>query len=200
MKRIASWLKQRLARPIEAAVIATDSIIFIDPGHGGADPGAVHPQGYPREVDITMPAAMHLANVLRNKGYDVMLTPAVNLRPGEVFRSYQRAGWANERATGKRDLFVSIHCNSCNRQAKGTEVWYFGQKMLAEDLSYAASLGLPRNRGGKYRDDLAVLTKTLMPAVLIELGFIDAEPEWIQDNWLQQIDACIPVIERWMLL
>jgi N-acetylmuramoyl-L-alanine amidase len=122
------------------------------------------------------------------------------LRHDEVFRSYQRAGWANERTTGKRDLFFSIHCNACNGKATGTEVWYHGQKLLAEDLSYAASLGQPRNRGGKYSDDLAVLTKTTMPAVLIELGFVDSEPEWIAENWLKQIDACIPVIERWMLL
>lgn len=176
--------------------------IFCDPGHCGSDPGAVHPSGHPREIDYTLPAALHLAASLRVRGLGPVLTPAIELLPGQRFRAHQRAKWCNEHASNGRDLVVSIHCNASeSHRAIGSEVWYYSQSALAADLSAALALNEPaRNRGAKRSDGLAILTQTNMPAVLLELGFVDAEPGWLNRHWVEQMEAIVPVIERWMLL
>lgn len=176
--------------------------IFIDPGHGGSDPGAVHPSGQPREIDFTLPAALHLAADLRVREYDSVLTPAIELQPGQRLRAPARARWCNEHASNGRDLVISIHCNASeSHRAIGSEVWYYSQSALAIDLSAAIALHEPaRNRGAKRSDGLAILTQTTMPAVLLELGFVDAEPGWLNRYWVAQMEAIVPVIESWMAL
>jgi len=132
----------------------------------------------------------------------VVLTPAVNLTVNEVMRSGARARWANEHMSGPGDLFVSIHCNASESHlATGSEVWYCSQSALAADLAFALALDEPRrNRGAKRSNGLSVLTDTRMAAVLLELGFIDREPEWIQKHWFKQMEAVVPVIESWLAL
>ena len=173
--------------------------IIIDPGHGGRDPGAVHPSGDPKEADITHAAASLLGQALRFLGHEVMFTPAVGLPNSEVIRAGERARYANHNDGA---LFVSLHCNASeNHKGKGTEVWYASQKQLAADLSIAASLGdSGRNRGAKRSDGLSVLVNTTMPAVLIELAFIDndADCAWLLSHWPAQIGAIAAVISRWM--
>lgn len=77
------------------------------------------------------------------------------------------------------DLVVSIHFNAggdSNRPI-GTEVLYYDQKTLAEKLAKAisdATGGGLLNRGAKQRKDLAVLSRTYEPAVLIEVCFVNS--------------------------
>lgn len=75
-------------------------------------------------------------------------------------------------------LVVSIHFNSSGSTTNkgiGTEVFYSTQKELAAKVSFeiAAASGLI-NRGAKYSDKLAVLTKTYEPAILIEVCFVNS--------------------------
>jgi len=173
--------------------------IFIDPGHGGRDPGAIHPSGKPTEAEITHGAAAMLGLALRLMGHEVMYTPAVGLPNSEAIRAGERARYANHNGGA---LFVSIHCNASESHAgTGTECWYYSQKSLAADLSAACSLGLNRNRGAKQSDSLAVLTRTEMPAVLVELAFIDNDKDknWLLKNWPAQVGAMAAVIHDWMV-
>ncbi|MER2190613.1 MAG: N-acetylmuramoyl-L-alanine amidase [Solibacillus sp.] len=77
-------------------------------------------------------------------------------------------------------LVVSFHFNSSGAttdRALGTEVLYSTQKTLAEKLSKAiseATGGGLLNRGAKYRNDLGVLTKTVEPAILPEICFVNS--------------------------
>lgn len=77
----------------------------------------------------------------------------------------------------RNGLIVSIHLNAGGDSSKGigTEVLYKTQKELATKIAKAISnaSGLI-NRGAKYRDDLAVLTQTYEPAILIEVCFVNS--------------------------
>lgn len=162
--------------------------VFIDPGHGGPDVGAVGPTGL-READVVLDVAERLAS---------LLPPGTALltRYGDVAVGLaERAAMANQR---KADLFVSIHCNAAgNREAQGTESWYHGDsergKRLASYLYEELVQEFPQavRRGVKsdltrYRTGFAVLRETAMPAALVELEFIshpDREREMETEEW-----------------
>ncbi|TMQ14148.1 MAG: N-acetylmuramoyl-L-alanine amidase [Deltaproteobacteria bacterium] len=79
-----------------------------------------------------------------------------------------------------RDLDVSVHFNASEPTSKpvGTEVWYISQKELAAEIATAiADASGLKDRGAKYTDDLYVLNHTDMPAVLIEVCFVDSQAD-----------------------
>jgi N-acetylmuramoyl-L-alanine amidase len=78
-----------------------------------------------------------------------------------------------------RDLDVSIHFNANVDTSKpvGTECLYVTQEELAAEISAAiATTGLI-DRGPKERNDLFFLNNTEMPAVLIEVCFVDSSAD-----------------------
>lgn len=78
--------------------------VIIDPGHGGHDTGAIGKNGT-REKDITLAISQKLAEELKERGLEVILT-----RDDDHYvRLEDRAQFANE---SRGDLFISIHCNS----------------------------------------------------------------------------------------
>ncbi len=93
--------------------------IILDPGHGGADPGAPAAGGL-REKDVTLDVARRLKALLVEAGFEVLLTrekdETVSLRERAQFANYQ-----------KGDLFVSIHFNALTtRSYRGLETYYLG--------------------------------------------------------------------------
>ena len=92
-------------------------LILIDPGHGGADPGAVA-NGL-KEKDLNLEISLKLWRFLWEKGFLVSLT-----RMSDINKSLaQRCEQANRLNTG---FFISIHCNaSVNSEAEGIEVFHF---------------------------------------------------------------------------
>lgn len=146
--------------------------IFINPGHGGTDPGAVSKSGL-KECDVTAKIASILAARLKLNWYPVQVYQQEK-SVYEVSKEENKSG-----AT----LFISIHCNSfSNSTANGTEVLYQKYsikggklaKIMQEQLIKATGLS---NRGYKPREDLHVLNRTQAPAILIELAFISNKKE-----------------------
>ncbi len=78
--------------------------VIIDPGHGGHDTGAIGKNGT-REKDITLAISQKLADELKQRGLEVILTRDED----RYVRLEDRAQFANE---SRGDLFISIHCNS----------------------------------------------------------------------------------------
>ena len=143
--------------------------IFLDPGHGGKDPGAVA-AGY-REKDIALNIAHMVGMILEEAGAEVRMS-----RERDVFVCLaERAMMANEWGA---DLFLSIHCNSAaSSAATGTESLVYAENGRANDLAgqIADRIGQDlhlTNRGVKVRPELAVLNSTHMDAVLVETAFI----------------------------
>ncbi len=143
--------------------------IFIDPGHGGTDPGAVSTKGL-RESEVNLQVAQRVGSILTGGGITVKYS-----RETDVYVSLdQRARMANEWGA---DFFVSIHCNaSDNLSANGTETLYFRENSISENMANAVQISLVdtikrRDRGIKTQN-VAVLRLTRMPAILVEMAFI----------------------------
>lgn len=76
-------------------------------------------------------------------------------------------------------LIVSYHLNAGGTDKAngiGTEVCHKTQPELATKMSAAiAKAGGFKNRGAKYRNDLAVLNRTIEPAILLETFFVNSK-------------------------
>ena len=168
--------------------------IVIDPGHGGKDPGAVHPDEATREIDICHPAAYLLSVLLKLYGFKVHITPAFYSSPAVKYSLKSRTDFAN--ATDSQ-LFVSVHANaSASHTAEGSEVFYYKSgKELASKVAPALAVLPSRDRGAK-QANFYVLRKTSAVAILLELGFVDDndnddfdDREWLLSHWPLQMAA-----------
>lgn len=166
--------------------------IYIDPGHGGHDSGAVGPAGT-LEKTLVLQVGLKLRRLL-SPHHQVFMT-----RDTDVFHSLShRALLANRDSA---DLFLSIHANAGGGIGfeAFTSVGQTQSDVWATKLLESFHARFPDR---VYRKDLqdgdpdkeasfTVLTRTKMPAVLFELGFIDhhTEEQWLRDNVLQMADA-----------
>ena len=144
--------------------------VFIDPGHGGTDPGASGNGLYEKEVVLSI--SKKVRNILISKGFEVELSRSTDQYVSLSDRATQANAW-------DADLFVSIHCNSAtSSSANGTECYTYptantSTKSLSKNMAsaLASKLGLT-NRGHK-EANFAVLRLSNMPAILIETAFIN---------------------------
>ncbi len=173
--------------------------IFIDAGHGGPDPGAVG-NGVTEEY-VNLNVARYLADELRSLGYEVMeyrTTPTENVLADKNADLRNRAQMANDWGA---DYFVSIHTNSSvNPTAQGAEayVYRFGgeAERLAESILEAISDRLGSVNRGVFEANFAVLRRTRMPAVLVELGYLTNATEALNLNspaWQRAVAEAIAV-------
>ncbi len=144
--------------------------IFIDPGHGGSDPGASG-NGLD-EKNVVLSISKKIGNILVSKGFEVRFSRSTDIAVSLSDRSAQANAWG-------ADLFVSIHCNSATASsANGTECYTHptvnsSTKLLSKNMASALAnrLGLT-NRGHK-EANFAVLRLSNMPSILIETAFIN---------------------------
>lgn len=148
--------------------------VFINPGHcPGIDPGAVNNALGITEADIVREIGTMVTDYLDNAGCEVMLLQSDNLNYDGVGECVCEA--AN---SWPADIFVSLHCNAFNGQAQGTETCVYNLNGKSAKLGQCIqnqivnSLGTV-DRGLKERTGLIVLNSTSMPAVLVEIAFID---------------------------
>lgn len=148
--------------------------IMLDAGHGGRDPGAVY-NGRQEKID-TLSLTLAIGQILQERGIDVLYT-----RTTDIYESpYQKAMEANEAGV---DFFISIHRNSFpqDNAVSGVESLVYdksGIKLeMAENINeQLEGIGFV-NLGVKARPGLVVLRRTKMPAVLVEVGFINSDTD-----------------------
>ncbi|MDD3185740.1 MAG: N-acetylmuramoyl-L-alanine amidase [Anaerostipes sp.] len=142
-------------------------LIYLDPGHGGKDSGAV---GYGRnEADDVLKIAKKVKSLLSAYNCKVGMT-----RTSDTYTSPKgKAEIANK---ANADFFVSFHRNSADSSAKGYETLVYANSGTKKEFANKINAKMKAigftNRGTKVRTDLAVLHQTKMPSVLLELGFI----------------------------
>lgn len=159
--------------------------VFLNPGHDlKYDSGAVNPYSGMRECDVAAEVGERVKGYLEAVGIECQLMQSDNLAPTRVGRSEyaDRQGMTVTETANDwgADLFISIHCNaSAVGDAAGTETYAYNasegegakladciQKQIVNSFDLV-------DRGVKDGSGLLVLKYTDMPAVLVELGFID---------------------------
>ena len=179
------------AQQAQAVVVRS---IMIDPGHGGADPGAVSCLGY-YEKDLNLSVANRLATQLKSAGWVVFMTRSVDM---DVSLS-ERVALANVDAP---DLFLSIHGDSwTDPVAKGCTLFVAPKASdKSREVAKAISSAMPvqHNRGVK-EANFRVLAKTRCPAVLLEMGFLsnidDASMLKSTDWQYSLVDSLVKALE-----
>ena len=156
-------------RPVLDPVVPNNRpLVVIDAGHGGEDSGAIGIGGL-SEKDIILPISLDVAEILRKQGIEVQMT-----RDSDYFVSLEgRTDYANKI---KADLFVSIHANSINLSrpdVNGLETYYYQNgRRLAEVIHWSILNGVDIENRGIRRARFYVLRHSVMPAVLVEVGFV----------------------------
>ena len=170
------------------------NVVFLDPGHGGRDPGAVY-NGL-REKDLNMSIYRKLRTELEKLGYTVLTS-----RDSDVYVDYvtERSEMVNKTDA---DVFISIHFNATgvpganrsgvetyiyepdddikpriNKVAHDNPVRLSESKRLADNIHNSVVSVAGANDRGVHGSNYAVLRETVKPAVLIELGYMDS-PEY----------------------
>ncbi|HEM3717234.1 TPA: GBS Bsp-like repeat-containing protein [Streptococcus suis] len=168
--------------------------VYIDPGHGGADSGASY--GGVHEKTLAMNVANKLKANLLALGINVLMTRTADYNVDFVTERSRMANSSNA------DLFISLHFNATGAgttKAKGIETyWYQSNPSYPSKINQAYHNDPTRltesqtlanqvqasliketgafNRGVK-RETFAVLRETKIPAVLVEMGFMDNPSE-----------------------
>lgn len=151
--------------------------IVIDEGHGGIDPGAVDMVNISEgdyiatiEKDLNMRIGNKVIAKLKALNANVVATRTTDkyLSLGERCRIANNA---------KGDIFISIHFNAGTSLASGIETFIYSNtrnpitKLLGQNLQSELITSKLKNRGLK-TSNFYVLKYTVMPAALVELGFI----------------------------
>lgn len=156
--------------------------VFINPGHDlEYDSGAVHRDDAGNvdlhECDVAADIGERVKGYLEAAGCEVKMLQSDNLCHDSDY--YDRpVAVCDEANDWPADIFVSLHCNAANTQARGTETWCysdFGQgALLAEKIQDQIVKSVPTiDRGVMVNPGLMVLKHTDMPSVLVETAFID---------------------------
>jgi N-acetylmuramoyl-L-alanine amidase len=152
-------------------------LVMLDPGHGGRDPGAINAEGL-KEVDVIMPIAKRVSDILAKQGIAVKMTRTTDDYVG-----------LDERVAISRDagasLFVSIHANSIDGRpdVNGLELYHYNLGQSFAETVHSTVLDYV-NKNGFYLADrrvrsarFLVLRKSAIPAILVETGYLTSEAE-----------------------
>ncbi|OXS61137.1 hypothetical protein B1A99_06330 [Cohnella sp. CIP 111063] len=176
----AGTLTIALKRPPEDKSLYT---VVLDAGHGGTDPGAISISKKP-EKDFNLAVVLKVQALLAGEErIKLILTRADDTYPTLTDR-YTLAN------SIQADIFVSVHANSSTSpNTNGTETYYTREdsKAFAQLMHslFAPATGLKDNGYKKHSVNLAVTTKTTMPAILLEAGYLSSsidEPKlWTEE-------------------
>lgn len=169
-------------------------VVVIDAGHGGKDPGAPS-ISKKMEKDLNLIMAKKIAAKLAMiSNVTVLLT-----RSEDVYLTLdERAAFANN---NNADLFISVHANTNERASiKGVETYFMNDmtvtnkqsqrsiesakvaSLIHKETLLATGFIDRKVKSANYR----VLVRTLMPAVLMEMGYLSN----VQDDqklWLSSV-------------
>jgi N-acetylmuramoyl-L-alanine amidase len=150
------------------------TLVVLDPGHGGPDPGAIGIGGI-QEKDVVLDIAEKLAVQLRSRGIDVILT-----RDADIDLDLPPRVELAERV--KADLFVSIHANSIDMNhpdVNGLQTYYFHDnssnlaQLIHQEVLHTTGINDRSVRTARFY----VIRNTSMPAVLVEVGFVTGQDD-----------------------
>ncbi len=164
--------------------------VFLDPGHGGSDPGATF--GSYHEADLNLAVAKKVQALLANRGYTVYMSRNDDTTVALLDRPKIANGL-------KADIFVSIHTNSGPSSASGIESYFYkynpdypstingdmhnNPERIANSMRLTSLIqdNMVQYTGAGNRGtdgaSFAVIRESAMPATLLEMGFISNSTE-----------------------
>ena len=167
-----------MARLEQLKTLPSDkTIILLDGGHGGFDPGSIGLDTGVHEDELNLQVARFVAQKLGEKGYYVFMTRMGSYAVAETKNEDMRL----RKEFMKLDIFdaaISIHMNSYpdDRSVDGTRLFYYkegtkGQTLATIILDEICKATGQRNRGTN-SGDLMVVREPVAPSALVECGFI----------------------------
>ena len=168
----------------------TGTVIIIDAGHGGEDPGAIG-AGDIYEKDLNLAIALAVGQLLTERGYTVVYTRTEDkmlYSPEENIKGFRKLSDLKNRVKYTEEypdsLFISIHMNSFgDARYSGLQVYYTegntDSTRLAQSIQTAVRIELQQNnnRAVKSGKNIYLLEKSSATAVLIECGFLSNSEE-----------------------
>lgn len=156
-----------------------NKVIYLDPGHGGLDPGAMYKEL--KEATLTLEISNKLRKKLEKLGaivyltrydnYDLAVPNAQNRKRSDLSR---RANIINRSMC---DIYLSIHLNANVSQTwKGAQTYYSDvnpdNEVIAKIIQDKFKKYLNTNRDYKLGNDMYMYKRINRPGVLVEVGFI----------------------------
>lgn len=160
-----------------------DTIIMVDPGHGGRDSGTYYGKIY--EKNINLEISKVLEEELTKNGAIVYMTRTRDIDLSSIYDSAKKRGDLYRRLLKiketKSDLYISIHINWYqNPSMKGAEVLYNSinenNEKLAKSIMKEFKTDLGSTRTVK-TTDLYMYRNTTTPGVLVECGYLSNPTE-----------------------
>ena len=172
-------------------------IIYIDPGHGGIDPGAIYKEV--KESDINLQISKHLKEELERNGaivyltrigdYDLSENNARNRKRNDLTA---RARLINE---SNCDMYLSIHLNSDPSPTwNGIQIFYTDNNENNKQIASILKKELKTKREIKKLKNMYLFEKINRPGILIEAGFISNPNDRYklkQDSYQQELSKNI---------
>ena len=166
----------------------TGKVIYIDPGHGGPDGGAVGSDTL--EKDISLSISLIIRDYLQEQGALVLLTREEDVDLAEE----DTTGYSRRKAEdlkkrvkiineSEADLFLSIHLNAIpSAKWSGAQTFYSGRYIENENIAKYIQDELRRNlenteRVAKPIDGVYLLKNLEKPGALVEVGFLSNPQE-----------------------
>lgn len=182
-------------------------VLFIDPGHGGVDPGSV--VNNVLEKDINLSISKYLGEELKKYGATVYYTRDDDYDLGSPNASYRKKSDFDGRIKrineSKANLYLSIHLNVLsNSKYYGPQVFYNNKKSESEQLATYLQEVLNKNLNSnreikKIPSSTYMYSKLNVPGVLIECGFLSNVTErkkLITDEYQKKIAQIIALAIR----
>ncbi len=186
---------------VEAHLPLSGKVIYVDPGHGGVDPGSVVGEIYEKNINLSI--SKFLEKELVKYGANIFLTRDGDYDLGSPNVTYRKKSDFDQRIKkinqSKADLYISIHLNTLtNKKYYGPQVFY----LKGDDKSKEIAFQLQKYLNEKLESDREIkpipketymYSKLNIPGVLVECGFLSnsAEREKLITEEYQQKFASI---------
>lgn len=177
---VLSFLKFPRIDPAFAERPLLGKVIYIDPGHGGRDPGTMYGNIYEKDINLQISKALEYA--LSINGATVYLTRSEDVDYSSEWDANKKRGDLYRRLIMMRDnalkvdLYLSIHINWGYEDYRGgAEVLYHPINSNNEKLAKAIMARFKsemKSRRFIRKTDLYMYRNTTIPGVLIECGFL----------------------------
>ena len=204
---VASWKLSEMTASVSKkdAKAKKETVIVIDPGHGGEDPGKVGINDV-LEKDLNLQVSQKVAKLLEKEGIKIVMTREDDKVPDAKKEDLdQRVTLINDT---NPTLALCIHQNSYpDEKIKGAQVFYHTTTEEAEDVASMVQEELrlvdtTNTRQIKENDTYYMLKNSKVPTIIVECGFLtnpeEAEKLTQEDYQDQLAKAICDGIIKWL--